>query len=94
MGILKSFDIKRLRPFRKNGGRLPGPAAEDERLKMLDPDLRPEEQSYVRHFLGFADVLLGREREQEQTNVVEMRRKEDIKPSQPEGSQDSPDKAA
>jgi hypothetical protein len=91
MGILKSFDIKRLRPFRKNGGRLPGPANEDERLKKLDPDLRPEEQGYVRHFLGFADVLLG---EKEQSNVMEMRRKEDTTPLQPEGSQDNPEKAA
>lgn len=62
MGILKSFDIKRLRPFRKSGGKLPEPSpAEDEKIASLDHDLQPDEEAYVRHYVNYADVLLGPE---------------------------------
>ena len=72
MGILKSFDIKRLRPFRKFAGRSPEPLnqEEEEQIRDVDPDLKPDEARYVRHFLGFADIFLNRKRQRE--NVVEM----------------------
>lgn len=59
MGIIRSFDIKRLKPFHREGNRMPKPAPEkmDELVK-LDPDLRPDEQSYVSHYLNYADTLL------------------------------------
>ena len=45
---------------RKNGYHLPGLAKEEEEqvIDEVDPELRPEEQGYVRHFLSYADVLL------------------------------------
>lgn len=96
MGILKSFDIKRLRPFRKSGDRMPrtGPDEEDKIAK-LDHDLQPEEQAYVRHYVKYADVLLDQEQpvaeSESGNNLLEM-------PSQNNGKQssenDNGDKAA
>lgn len=39
---------------------MPGLAKEEEEqvIDEVDPELRPEEQGYVRHFLAYADVLL------------------------------------
>ncbi|PYP82543.1 MAG: hypothetical protein DMG65_26005 [Candidatus Angelobacter sp. Gp1-AA117] len=85
MGVLKSFDIKRLRPFRKSADHLTESPGEEAQMKGVDPDLKPEEASYVRHFLGFADIFLKhdseeqppdhRKKEQEQPdNIVPMPR--------------------
>jgi hypothetical protein len=57
------LDSTKLIPFkrrRKNGYHLPGLAKEEEEqvIDEVDPELRPEEQGYVRHFLSYADVLL------------------------------------
>jgi len=57
------LDSTKLIPFkkrRKNGYHLPGLAKEEEEqvIDEVDPELRPEEQGYVRHFLAYADVLL------------------------------------
>ncbi|HET9366182.1 MAG TPA: hypothetical protein VFP71_14345 [Candidatus Angelobacter sp.] len=57
------LDSTKLMPFkrrRKNGYHLPGLAKEEEEqvIDEVDPELRPEEQGYVRHFLAYADVLL------------------------------------
>jgi hypothetical protein len=52
---------KNLVPFKKRVGRykIPGMTSEDEILMdQVDPDLSPEEQSYVRHYLGYADALI------------------------------------
>jgi hypothetical protein len=52
---------KNLVPFKKRLGRykIPGMTSEDEVLMdRVDPDLSPEEQSYVRHYLGYADALI------------------------------------
>jgi hypothetical protein len=52
---------KNLVPFRKRHGRykIPGMTPEHEVLMdRVDPDLSPEEQSYVRHYLGYADALI------------------------------------
>ena len=75
MGVLKSFDIKRLRPFRKSADHLTESPGEEAQMKGVDPDLKPEELSYVRHFLGFADIFLERqpeEKKQTAENIVEM----------------------
>lgn len=39
---------------------MPGLAkqAEDQVIEEVDPELKPEEQGYVRHYLGYADVML------------------------------------
>jgi hypothetical protein len=60
MAVIRSFDIKRLRPFHREGDGLPktGPERSDE-LAALDPNLRPDEESYVIHYLNYADVLLN-----------------------------------
>jgi hypothetical protein len=52
---------KNLVPFKKRHGRykIPGMTSENEVLMdRVDPDLSPEEQSYVRHYLGYADALM------------------------------------
>jgi hypothetical protein len=56
------LDSKSLMPFkrRRNGYHLPGLTKEIEEqvIDAVDPELRPEEQGYVRHYLGYADVML------------------------------------
>ena len=57
---------KNLVPFKKRHGRykIPGMTTEDEVLMdRVDPDLSPEEQSYVRHYLGYADALIRKAEE-------------------------------
>lgn len=52
---------KNLVPFKKRPGRykIPGLTAENEALMdRVDPDLNQEEQSYVRHYLGYADTFI------------------------------------
>ena len=83
MGIIKSFDIRRLKPFHRTDNRLPQPAPDKEdQIAELDPKLTPEEQAYVNHYVGYADVLLHESEEedapseQKPDNVVEMPRKD------------------
>jgi hypothetical protein len=63
MGISKSFDIKNLLPFHKAGSGVPGGIrgvrGEAEEIDQLDPNLSTDEQMYVRHYLGYADILLA-----------------------------------
>jgi len=79
------LDSKNLVPFKKrrNGYHLPGltKEAEEQVIDEVDPELRPEEQGFVRHFLAYADVLLKRTEEAEaaekgpsvkRNNVTEM----------------------
>ena len=52
---------KNLVPFKKRPGRykIPGMTAENEALiERVDPDLSQEEQSYVRHYLSYADAFI------------------------------------
>jgi hypothetical protein len=52
---------KNLVPFKKRHGRykIPGMTSENEILMdRVDPDLSPEEQSYIRHYLGYADAFI------------------------------------
>ena len=83
MGVIKFFDIRQLKPFHRRGDRLPQPAPEKEDLiAELDPNLTPEEQAYVNHYVGYADVLLNESEEedapvqQKPDNVVEIPRKD------------------
>lgn len=78
MGTIKPFDIRRLKPFHREGAHLPGTAHENEdKIAELDPDLKPEEQSYVNHYVHYADLLLDKDEVQEPPDqkVVEMSRK-------------------
>ncbi len=57
---------KNLVPFKKRNGRykIPGMTSENEVLMdRVDPDLSQEEQSYVRHYLGYADALIRKAEE-------------------------------
>lgn len=60
--VVDHLDSKNLVPFKKrrNGYHLPGltKEVEEQVIDEVDPELRPEEQGYVRHYLGYADVLL------------------------------------
>ena len=51
---------KNLVPFKKRAGRynIPGMTSENEVLMDRVDDLSAEEQSYVRHYLGYADALI------------------------------------
>jgi hypothetical protein len=52
---------RNLVPFKKGPGRykIPGVASEHEVLMdRVDADLSPEEQGFIRHYLGYADSLL------------------------------------
>jgi hypothetical protein len=68
------LDSKNLLPFRKrnNGFRLPGTISEEEEqmVQEVDPKLRPDEQSYIRHYLSRADTLL--QGTEEQSNLREF----------------------
>ena len=77
MGIIKSFDIRRLTPFRKRDEGVPESAATGENLADLDPNLRADEESYVRHYLNYADRLLSSEsakdsKKEERPSVVQI----------------------
>ena len=52
---------RNLVPFKKGPGRykIPGVASElDVLMDRVDTDLSPEEQGFIRHYLGYADTLL------------------------------------
>lgn len=52
---------RNLVPFKKRHGkyRIPGLASEHEILMdRVDADLSPEEQGFIRHYLGYADAFL------------------------------------
>src|ERR1700739_1901097 len=59
--IPDQLNSKNLVPFRKRRGRykIPGMAPENEVLMdRVDPGLTQEEQSYIRHYLGYADAFI------------------------------------
>ena len=85
MKNLKSFDIKRLRPFRKLDDRMPRTIPDEEdKIANLDHDLQPEEQAYVRHYVNYADLMLDKEQpaaSESGNNVVEMPKQDGDKQS-------------
>lgn len=60
--MVEHLDSTKLVPFKKRGDgyHLPGLTKEhDEQvIDEVDPELRPEEQGYVRHYLAYADIFL------------------------------------
>jgi hypothetical protein len=61
--MAEHLDSTNLMPFKRrrhSGFHLPGLAKEEEEkiIDEVDPELRPEEQGYVRHYLNYADILL------------------------------------
>jgi hypothetical protein len=88
------LETKHFEPFKKrrrDGYHLPnlGKEQAEQIVNDVDPELRPEEQGYVRHYLGYADILLKQTEEglpeqpeaaPDTDKVVEIRRKKsDIK---------------
>jgi hypothetical protein len=76
-GIVDHLDSKNLVPFkrRRNGYHLPALKKEEEAqvIDEVDPELRPEEQGYVRHYLNYADVMLkNSDAEEEQPAAPEQ----------------------
>jgi hypothetical protein len=60
-GIPEQLRSKNLVPFKKryDGYKIPGMTTENQFLMdRVDADLSPEEQTYVRHYLGYADALM------------------------------------
>jgi hypothetical protein len=88
---LKTKNFEPFKKPRRNGYNLPNLAKEqaEEIINDVDPELRPEEQGYVRHYLGYADILLKQTEEglpeqpeaaPDANKVVEIRRKKpDVK---------------
>jgi hypothetical protein len=67
---------KNLVPFKKRHGRykIPGMTTENQVLMdRVDPDLSAEEQSYVRHYLGYADALIRSAEENASSEAGEAR---------------------
>jgi hypothetical protein len=60
--MTEHLDSTNLVPFKKrrhSGYHLPGMKKEDDGLiDAVDPELSPEDQMYVRHYLSYADILL------------------------------------
>ena len=79
-------------PFKKrrNGYQLPGGAGEVEEhfTDLVDPDLSPEEQGFVRHYLAYADVFL------QNANEKTWSQNGDAPASSPAGHKKKKDKAA
>ncbi len=69
LAMTDQLHSKNLVPFKKRRGvyTIPGMTAEsDERsLEHLDHDLSPEEQRFIRHYVGYADTLLKSATEQD-----------------------------
>lgn len=89
MGIIKSFDIENLLPFKKRDGVPDATRPPEEKIADLDPTLNHEEQVYVNHYIGYADQLLGippPKPEPIEKRVVEMHaRKKADGPSESDG---------
>jgi hypothetical protein len=52
---------RNLVPFKKRAGKynIPGMTSESQvSMDRVDSDLSPEEQGYIRHYLGYADALI------------------------------------
>lgn len=65
MGNPKSFDIKNLLPFHKVQSNVPwSVGGEKEEITKLDPNLSSEEQTFIRHYLSYADILLQRSQDE------------------------------
>jgi hypothetical protein len=79
------LDSKNLVPFKRrhNGYHLPGlqKDSDEQVIDEVDPELRPDEQGFVRHFLAYADVLLnnaaGSEQASEAQDAAEAKRAQD-----------------
>lgn len=59
--IPDQLNSRNLVPFKKRSGRynIPGMASEhDVLMDRVDADLSPEEQGFIRHYLGYADAFL------------------------------------
>jgi hypothetical protein len=66
---------KNLVPLKKRPGRykIPGMTSENEVLMdRVDPDLSAEEQTYVRHYLGYADALIRKAEENASPDLEEV----------------------
>ena|SRR5205807_1496163 len=106
MGNAKSFDIKNLLPFHKGGSGVPGGIrGEEDKVAQVDPNLSPEEQIYVRHFLGYADILLASppdeldsptaaEDQSAEEKVIQMPRRSQEQPEPQENKKDDSDTEA
>ena len=77
--MIDPLHSQNLVPFKKDGTgyRLPGGARDEEEhlTGQVDPDLSPEEQGFVRHYLAYADTLLrnaSKEDSSQNKNVTEM----------------------
>ena len=76
---------KNLVPFKKRHGRykIPGMTPEHEILMdRVDPDLSQEEQSFVRHYLGYADALIRGAEENASLETLNVSAPESSAPSQ------------
>jgi hypothetical protein len=84
---------KNLVPFKKRRGRykIPGMTAENEALMdRVDPDLNQEEQSYVRHYLGYADTFIRMTEENALAELAEADLPEGAPPNNEERPQQLP----
>jgi hypothetical protein len=84
---------KNLVPFKKRLGRykIPGMTSENEVLiDRVDPDLSPEEQTYVRHYLGYADAFIRMTEESTAPEAREVSLSESAPPSRTPSTEEGP----
>ena len=96
-GQVEHLDSKDFVPFKKrrNTYKLPvlTKRAEEQVIDEVDPDLRPEEQGFVRHYLAYADVMLKNSESVEKENSGEEQAKaENSGEAQPEEKASPPDR--
>lgn len=86
------LDSKNLVPFkrRRNGYHLPvlTKEIEEQVIDEVDPELRPEEQGYVRHYLAYADVMLKNAEEEAEAAPEEEPSGQSTAPKAPENLRD------
>jgi hypothetical protein len=102
--MVNHLDSTKLVPFKKrrNGYHLPGLAKEYEEqiIDQVDPELRPDEQGYVRHYLAYADIMLRkaesgqRDAEQQSRDSPDQNRDQDKVQETSSEQRHVPDKAA
>jgi hypothetical protein len=66
---------RNLVPFKRRQGKynIPGMTTENQgSMDRVDTDLSPEEQSYVRHYLGYADALIRSAEENDSPKAKEV----------------------
>ena len=97
-GLVDHLDSKNFVPFKKRRHTYNLPVltkrAEEQVIDEVDPDLRPEEQGFVRHYLAYADVMLKNSESDESDESDEKEKIGEEQPEEKEASQPGREEAS